>query len=437
MFAGFFYLLREAKVPVTPTSFLRLHKALRMGLINSLEDFYTSARSIMVKSERYFDIYDRVFAHYFEGAGLDDPEEFELTEIARAMLEQWLKGSGGPALELNVDREALKSLSPQELLQYFLDRLKEQTGEHHGGAKWIGTEGSSPVGHSGHHPGGMRIGGVSGNRSAVKVAMDRRYKDYLQEGPLTSAQMGEALKRLRNMIPVGPRDVVNVDETIYQTMKRAGEIEIVFDRSLKDRLKVILALDNGGWSMDPHVEAVQVLFNYVRAQFKELRTFFFHNTIYDCMYEDPQRMSKPFWVEDLARLDNETRFIIVGDASMAPDELIPYSGSIHVEERTSKPSYQRLQFIAGTFPYSVWLNPVMADRWPHIQTINAIGEIFPMFELTIDGLEQAVSYLMNKNRSPYSAGRPGPAKGKYDTSGLDAFRRMAKSLYPENTENLP
>jgi len=396
MFTDFFYLLRRVGIPATPTSFLRLQKALGMGLITSTDDFYTAARAILVKSERYFDLYDQVFAHHFEGAELADPDEFELTEVARAMLEEWLKNPKEMADLLGVDEESLKKLSPEELLQYFLDRLKEQTEEHHGGSKWIGTGGTSPVGHSGYHPGGMRVGGVSRNKSAVKVAMDRRYRDYSQQGPLTQAQIGEALKRLRNMVPVGPQDEVNIDETIYQTMKNAGEIEIVFDRSLRDRLKVILAIDNGGWSMDPYIEVVQTLFNYARAQFKEVKTFFFHNTIYDNLWEDPPRIRKPLKVDDLGRLDPETRFVIVGDASMAPYELMATDGSIHIEERTLRASYHRLQFIAETFPRSVWLNPKMSDEWPYTRTISAIREIFPMYELTIDGLEQAVTYLMSK-----------------------------------------
>lgn len=396
MFTEFFFLLKQVGIPVSPTSFLRLQKALSMGLITSIDDFYTGARSILVKSERYFDIYDQAFAHHFRGAELKDPGEIELTEAARAMLEEWIKDPEGMAELLGADEDSLKKLSPEELLQYFLDRLKEQTEEHHGGSKWIGTRGTSPVGHSGYHPGGMRVGGISRNKSAVKVAMDRRYRDYSQEGPLTQAQIGEALKRLRNMLPGGPLDVVNIDETIYQTMKNAGEIEIVFERSLKDRLKVILAIDNGGWSMDPYIEVVQTLFNYARAQFKELKTVFFHNTIYDYLWEDPSRFKKSIIVDELTRLDPDTRFIIVGDASMAPHELAMTGGSIHVEEKTGKPSYQRLQFIADTFPHSIWLNPKMAYEWPYTRTISIIRDIFPMFELTIDGLDSAVTHMMRK-----------------------------------------
>ena len=397
MFVDFFYLLKKVGIPVSPTSFLRLQKALSTGLINSVDDFYIAARTILVKSEKYFDLYDQVFAHQFQGAELKEPDEIELSEVARALLEEWLRDPSGLAEALGVDEKELSKLTPEELIKYFLERLKEQTEEHHGGGKWIGTRGTSPVGHSGYHPGGMRVGGISRNKSAVKVAMDRRYRDYSQEGPLTQSQMVEALKRLRNMVPFGPKDRINIDKTIYQTMKNAGEIEIVFDRSLKDRLKIILAIDNGGWSMDPYIDLVQTLFNYARAQFKDLKTFFFHNTIYDYLWEDPPRHSKPHAVDQLVRLDPETRFIIVGDASMAPYELMATDGSIHIEERSGRPSYERLKFIAKTFPHSVWINPKLVEEWPYTRSILQIQEIFPMFELTLDGLEKAVLHMMRKN----------------------------------------
>jgi uncharacterized protein with von Willebrand factor type A (vWA) domain len=397
MFVDFFYSLRRAGIPVSPTSFLRLQKALSMGLINSIADLYTAARTILVKSERYFDLYDRIFAHHYTGIEFTEPDLFELSEAARALLDEWLRDPAELAIALGMNEDDLERLSPDELLDYLLERLKEQAGQHHGGSMWIGTRGTSPVGHSGYYPGGLRIGGVSTGKSAVKVAMERRYRDYSQEGRLTQSQMGEALKRLRNMVPSGPKDRVNIGETIYQTAKNGGEIDIVFDRSLRDRLKVILAIDNGGWSMDPYIEVVTTLFDYARSQFKDLRIFYFHNTIYDFLWGDPPRRYRPLPVEELVRLDPETRFIIVGDASMAPFELMATDGSIYIEERSGKPSYEQLKFISETFSHSVWLNPKPVEEWPLARTVSVIGEIFPMFELTLDGLEQAVAQMMRRD----------------------------------------
>lgn len=393
MFTEFFYKLKDSGIPVTPTSFLTLHRALSKGLINSLEDFYTASRTILIKSERYFDLYDRIFAYCFEGAEMPDEEELELNDTLRALLDEWLKNPKVLADALGVDEATLKKLAPDELIEYLKERLKEQTERHDGGDKWIGTGGTSPVGHSGYHPGGLRIGGASRNKSAVKVANERRYKDYARLGPLTQASMGEALKRLRSMVPSGPRDQINIEESIYQTMKNAGEIEIVFDRSLKDRLKVILAIDNGGWSMDPYVPVVQTLFNHARSNFKDLKIYYFHNTIYGDLWEDPTRRKKPKPVEEFARMDPETRLILVGDASMARYELLGVDGSLYVQERSGTPSIERLAFLAKTFPHNVWLNPVLERSWRYIETVVYITQIFPMFGLTLDGLEEAVTHL--------------------------------------------
>ena len=353
MFIDFFYTLKHHGIPVSPTSFLTLHRAMKSGLVQTLNDFYTASRTILVKSERYFDLYDQVFAHHFQGADLPEPDEMILDDIARAMLEEWLRDPKTLADAMGVDESELSKMTPEELIEYFKERLKDQDGRHDGGGKWIGTGGTSPVGHSGYHPGGMRVGGVSRNKSAVKVAMERRYKDYAQQGPLTQAMIGEALKRLRNMIPSGPRDQVDVDETIYRTMRNGGEIEIVFSRSLRDRLKVILAIDNGGWSMDPYISVVQTLFDYARAQFKEVKTYFFHNTVYDALWEDASRIKKPVRIAEFSRFDPDTRIIFVGDASMAPYELMATDGSIYMQERSGKPSLEQLKFLAETFPRNV------------------------------------------------------------------------------------
>ena len=173
MFVDFFYTLRQSGVPVSPTSFLRLQKALKCGLVTGLDDFYTAARAILVKSERYFDIYDRVFAHFFHGAELPDFRGIDLDSAARELLEEWLKEPEALAQALGISREQLEGMSPEELIKYFLERLKEQNEAHHGGSRWIGTGGTSPVGHSGFHPGGMRVGGRSMGKSAIKVAMDQ------------------------------------------------------------------------------------------------------------------------------------------------------------------------------------------------------------------------------------------------------------------------
>ena len=396
MFIDFFYKLKEVGIPVSPSSFLILHRAMARGLVNSIDDLYTAARTILVKSEKYFDLYDQVFAHIFDGVELPDVDQVAMDLLAESMLHEWLKDPKSLADALGVDEKKLNEMTPEELLDYFKQRLQDQDGRHDGGSKWIGTGGTSPVGHSGVHPGGLRVGGGSRNRSAVKIANERRYKEYSIDGVLTKNSIGEALKRLRNLVPQGAKDQLDIDATVYQTMRNGGEIELIFERGIVDRLKIVLAIDNGGWSMEPHVDLVQTLFSYAKSQFKDIKTYFFHNTIYDLLWEDPSRYKQGVQIKDFDKLDPETRLIIVGDASMAPYELMSTDGSIYAFERSGRPSIEQLKFLAGYFHRAIWLNPIPRNHWPYTHSIKVIQSVFPMFELSLDGLEKGVQHLMSR-----------------------------------------
>lgn len=393
MFVPFFYALRDAGLSVTPTAFLRLQRVLTMGLIASLEDFYTIARSLLIKSERDFDLYDQVFASCFEGLELAPDQEPDLAAGIRQLLEEWLRDPQDLAEALGLDPGQMDRLSLQELEQYFQDRLRDQKEAHHQGRKWIGTGGISPVGHSGRNPAGMRVGGASRGRTAVKVAMERRYREYGRDAPLRRADFGEALKRLRLLRPVGPCDQLSMEKTLRATMDNGGAIEIVFERRLANRLKVLLLIDNGGWSMDTYVETVEHLFQEARSHFRELEIGYFHNTLYRRVWRDPQRSRLPVPVEDLLAGDPETRLIVVGDASMAPEELLGTGGKLQRRQLLDRPSIESFRSLARTFHHGVWLNPVARSLWPQSRTIGLLAEIFPMYELTLCGLEKAVVHL--------------------------------------------
>src|SRR3989339_522021 len=128
-----------------------------------------------------------------------------------------------------------------------------------------------------------------------------------------------------------------------------------------------------------------------------------HRRIFTCRAfrlssgRDTARYKKPKKIIEFSKLDPETRLVIVGDASMAPYELMAHDGSIHISERSGRPSIDQLQYLAKTFPHCVWLNPVSESMWGYTHTIMTISKIFPMFELSLDGLEKAVTRLMAKS----------------------------------------
>ncbi|HPM78758.1 MAG TPA: hypothetical protein PK961_16835 [bacterium] len=401
MFEGFFYRLREYGIPASPTSFLRLQKALALGIISSLDDFYVVARSIMIKSERQFDTYDKIFANYFGGKELDDELLNALTADMQRLLREWLNDPANLAGLSPEEQAKIKAMTPEELERYFLERLREQTERHDGGNRWIGTRGTSPVGHSGHHPGGMRVGGTSMNRSAIQVAMERRYIDYSTEAKLSAHNLGEALRSLKHLAPAGPKDKLNVEKSIYETVRNAGEIELVFDRSLRDKLSVFLFIDNGGWSMTPYVRLTRALFGHAENAFKRLRTFFFHNCIYEVVYEDPRRYTKPVRLIDLLKEKQDTRVIIVGDAAMAPYELLHPRGALAITHRMAqhRSGIDLLGDLRERFPHSVWVNPIERREWDYTYgayTISLVRELYPMVDLTLGGIEKAALILKGK-----------------------------------------
>jgi uncharacterized protein with von Willebrand factor type A (vWA) domain len=390
MFLDFFYRLREEGVPVGIQEWMTFVEALQKGLHgSSLRRFYHLARACLVKSETYFDGFDRAFLAVFEGVEgeldieeevlewLDDPKNFEgLSDEQRAMLER---------------------LSSDELFQRFLETLAEQTERHDGGGRWIGTGGHSPYGHGGEHPTGIRVGGSSRNRSAMKVAEERRFRDYRTDQTLDLRQTKVALRRLRQLTRTGPASELDLDETVDETCRNAGEIELVFRPERRNDLRLLLLMDVGG-TMDPFYEPVSRLLTALHEE-RGLRAFqawYFHNCPYDLLGRDARLLRRDaIPTGDLLRkLDPTWKVMIVGDAAMHPAELLEPYGNIDPRRMAETRGIDWLHRIADHFHRSVWLNPELPEIWDEYETVRIIRRSFPMYHLSTDGLTEAVRALV-------------------------------------------
>jgi len=396
VFVNFFYELKRTGVPVSLTEWMTLMEALSKGLaFSSLSGFYYLARAVLVKSEAHFDSYDIAFQNYFKGI------ETPVNVLEQAL--EWLKDALPPYMVSPEERKLFQEWDLDKLRRELEERLRTQDGQHHGGSKWIGTGGRSPFGFGGYHPAGVRIGGESLNHSAVKVAAERRYRGYRSDETLGVRQFEVALRKLRQLTSrtEGEKDVLDLDGTIDATCRNAGRLELVWDRSRKNTMKVVLVMDSGG-SMDPYIDLCSQLFSAVNrsTHFKDLKFYYFHNCIYENMYVDPACISR-YAVKTydvLRNLDPEYRLIIVGDASMAPSELTMIGGAIDWNNMDNEPGLVWLERIVKHFPHAVWLNPIPSQWWePRLYygayTISLVRKLFPMFELTLDGLEQAIKQL--------------------------------------------
>ena len=388
MFTDFFYILRKHKLPVSVTEWMTLMEALAGGYINSLDDFYFLARAILVKSESYFDHYDVAFQEYF--TGIETP-----AEILEQVLD-WLKNPLERLPLSEEERAKFDQMKFDELLKELEKRLKEQNEQHDGGGYWVGRGGYSPFGHSGYHPAGIRIGGQGGGRGAIQIAAERHFQNYRSDLTLDTRQIRVALRGLRQLTRIGDEDELNLEETIRATTDNAGELEFIWKRSHKNVVKVLLLMDVGG-SMEPYAQICSQLFSAAHSSnhFKDFQYYYFHNCIYDNLYKDIERYETVSTDHLLGILEQDYKVLLVGDARMAPYELTERWGAIDYYERNEIPGIVRLQRIYEHFTHAVWLNPEEPHYWIY-PTVRAVGKIFPMFPLTLDGLGEAVKKLIVK-----------------------------------------
>jgi uncharacterized protein with von Willebrand factor type A (vWA) domain len=395
IFARFFYALRGAGLKVGVSEWMMLMRALDAGAIEpDLTDFYAIARSVLVKDEALFDTYDQVFAGVF-GANKIPREALEklLAFVAEA------KAMGDLTPEMLA---RMQELPLDELRKLFEERLKEQDERHDGGNRWIGTAGTSPFGNGGTNPAGMRVGGSGGGRSAIQIASARRFKEYRSDRLLDTRGMAVALKKLRRLSRTEGEPELDVEDSIDKTCKNAGELELVFRPPRKNEARVLLLMDVGG-SMDPYSHMVEQLFSAASNldHWRRFEAFAFHNCVYNKL--DPARRDRERKEIETKELLNdrpkETYLIMVGDAYMAPSELIEAYGSIDYGFDNPTAGLVWLHRLRTKFPRAVWLNPIPSKGW-YGWTIKLIAQLFPMFPLTLEGLEEAIDRLLKHTTEP-------------------------------------
>lgn len=398
LFVDFLYVLRDYGVPASPKDLLELNQGLEKGLAKDLDDLFVFMRLCFVRRVDHMDAFERAFAFYFFGIDIPPVAEGDMALFRTKQFKDWLR----QAIQSGaLPERAIYTMSPEELMEKFWKTVREQMEAHQGGSKWVGRGGNSPFGNSGNAERGIRAGGRSINRSAVGVIGERRYVAYSDQTTLRGENLRQALERMKHMRHAGPYSRLNLDETIRRTARNGGEIDLVFERELRDRMDLVLLIDNGGYSMDPFADITRLLFGKMKERFADMRTYYFHNTIYDRVYTD-QRRSKPFKVEQLLLRKPDTRVVLFGDAAMAPEELDFPRGSIHMSGHDDpRASAYWLRRIAERFPHSVWLNPLPKREWDTAYgayTLNKIRTIFHMEDMTLGGVKGMVDRLSDRGR---------------------------------------
>jgi len=392
MLLNFLDELRAAGIPASVKEHLVLLNALEQEVIDRTpESFYYLSRATYVKDEGLIDRFDQVFSKVFKGILSDIPGN-----ISGEIPEEWLRAVAEKYLS-EEEMEKIKSLGDwDEIMDTLKKRLEEQKEEHHGGNKWIGTGGTSPFGHSGYNPEGVRIGGESRHKRAIKVWEKREFKNLDSTRELGTRNIKIALRRLRKFAREGAADELDLDATVTGTA-RQGWLDIHMRAERRNAVKLLLFLDVGG-SMDPHIKLTEELFSAATTEFKNLEFFYFHNCLYEGVWKDNRRR----WSERINTWDilhkygHDYKVIFVGDAAMSPYEITHPGGAVeHMNEEAGSVWIER---VTRTYPATVWLNPENKDYWDYSQSNRMIRQLTDdrMYPLTLDGLDEAMRELSRK-----------------------------------------
>lgn len=398
MFIDFFHTLRDKGLKVTLGEWLTLQEALDKGLCgSSLTQFFYVARMILVKSETDFDKFDMAFEECFQAAKKE-------TEVGAQML-RWLDKSDMMELAHEEARDHLNKMEDlqidkEDVEEKFRQRLKDQDSEHNGGSFWIGTMGKTSFGNMGGNVGGVRVGGKTGYQSAFAVVGARKYRDFRDDRVLDNRQFQMAFRKLRQFscnLDI-PETELDIDQTVDKTCNNGGYLQIVMKKPRKNTVKLLLLMDSGG-TMIPFSTLLNDLFQAVHKSnhYKDVKTYYFHNCIYSKLYKTPE-CENGDWVDTewvFRNLGSDYKVIIVGDAAMAPEELYSTTGNYR-GPNGGLSGYEWLKLVDRKYKRKVWLNPKMAPgHAPWREAETAVKGIFPMYKLTVSGLNQAMIKLMS------------------------------------------
>ncbi|ATC87483.1 vWA domain-containing protein [Pseudoalteromonas arctica] len=394
MLVQFFFKLREYRLPVSLRELLDLINALKKGVIFAdVDAFYHLARSIMVKDETHFDRFDKAFSDYF--SGIADLDLLESLKQQHNLPEDWLRKEFEKNLS-DEEKAQLKAMGGlDELMKTLKERLEEQQKRHAGGNKWVGTGGTSPFGAYGYNPEGVRIEQDGNrNRQAVKVWDKRKYKNLDTDREIGSRTIKLALKKLRKFARTGASDTLDLNETIRATAKQGGMLDVKMAPERHNAVKVLMLFDIGG-SMDDYIHTCEELFSAAHGEFKHLEFYYFHNCLYEHVWQDNTRRHSN--VIDTMTLINkftsDYKVIFVGDATMGPYEIAYPGGS--VEHYNEEPGSAWLQRVTNHFDKVAWLNPQPVEHWPYYQSIDFIKQLMDnrMYPLSLDGISRAIKEL--------------------------------------------
>ncbi len=400
LFWGFFNHLRTLKIPTSTKEFIELMRALDLGLISNIEDFYSIGRAILIKDEKYYDLYDKAFLEFF-GSQITEESIKERLSTQMANFDFNEMGLSFQKQDVLVQEKIENREKFQQLFNEMIRNIitgidiSQSKDQNNKLRMAIAPNNQNGLGIGGIQGGLINTAGGSSN-TAMKVAAKRSFSQYSKDAVLNTRQIQVILRKLKELTREGNQEEeLDIEQSVRETVRNLGEIEIKMRPKRKNKLKLLLLMDVGG-TMVPYRELMTTIFSAAvkLTFFKQFRHYYFHNCIYDYLYEDPLELRYILTRDLLKELekDKDYRIIFIGDAFMGADELLSPGGIIDDSYYNQTTGIEFLEMFKENCKKSVWLNPDISigERSP---TQKLIAEIFPMFDLTLEGIEEAIQIL--------------------------------------------
>ena len=432
MLLGFFEHLRRYRVPVSVRELIDLLSIFSQRLIFADQDeFYFLSRLSLVKDEKYYDRFDQAFGTYF--SGLDDwvgvfkeDESEQLRELLARVMEGNEREVASVMREYGEAVAEAKERADREDAEGNAKGAGEgggepgsnesesgvkgeqgdgsEEGEGDSGEKGEGDVGKEGEGNDGEKGAGLSEDAEAGERTqmneaaqkkASKVWLEREFADYDPDVELGTRNLKMALRRLRRWVREASDLELDLPGTIRSTARNGGFLDIKEVPERRNAVKVLMLLDVGG-SMDEHVELCAQLFSAAGSEFKHLEYFYFHNYVYESVWQENERRTEDKLPlrQLLQKFPRDYKLIIVGDADMGRHEISDRGGS--VEHFNAEPGEVWMSRLTEQFRSVVWLNPLPESRWRDSASIQLAKRLVDnqMYFLSDKGLESAMKYLM-------------------------------------------
>ena len=232
-------------------------------------------------------------------------------------------------------------------------------------------------------------GGVGLPQAVVPSTL--RQSHILTPRPSVSLrQMIVTWRRFRLARRSGPKVQLDIDATIAEKSRCGTLIEPVLVPARRNQARLLVLFDASPSMVPWRSMGKAVADSLGRSQLGSTAIYYFNNDPADDLF-DSDRLTRPKLLQDVVREHSDCALLVIGDAGAA-------RGRTDRERVRSTRRFVRRAHDASWWPIS-WLNPMPRSRWTgssaaRIATIPGIA----MFELTEDGLVQAVDHLRGKNR---------------------------------------